>query len=48
MEKHKMCFDSVAVITQLKLEAGGEQLHAVDCDENHHCQKQSTLHALAV
>ena len=35
-EKHKMCFDSVAVITQLKLEFGGEQLYDVKYSENYY------------
>ena len=34
-EKHKLCFYSVAVLTQLKLEFGGERLYDVEYDENY-------------
>ena len=36
MEKHGMCFDSVAVITQLKMEYGGEKLYDVEYDETYY------------
>ena len=36
MKKHRICFDSVAVITQLKLEFGGERLYDVTYDENYY------------
>lgn len=36
MEKHRMCFNAVAVITQLKLEFGGERLYDVEYNENYY------------
>ena len=36
MVKHGMCFDSVAVITQLKMEFGRERLYDVEYDEDYY------------
>jgi hypothetical protein len=36
MAKHKMCFDSVAVITQLMMEFGGAKLYDVEYNENYY------------
>ena len=36
MEKHKMIFDSVAVITQLMMESGGSKLYNVEYNENYY------------
>ena len=33
--KHKMCFNAVAVITQIKFDIGGERLYDVEYDENY-------------
>lgn len=35
MEKHKKCFNAVVVVTQLKLEFGGEKLYDVEYDVNY-------------
>jgi len=35
MKKHQMCFEAVAVITQLKMEFGGEKLYDVEYNENY-------------
>ena len=36
LEKHKICFESVAVLTQLKMEFAGESLYDVEYNENYY------------